>query len=671
MNKLNRLNSLLMVLLLSACGSDGESDRDGDTILDSQDNCPAIANTEQLNTDAEFTNGDALGDACDRDDDADGVVDADDAFPLNPSESLDTDNDQLGNNEDPNDDNDAKLDINDPFPLDATEWEDIDNDLIGDNKDLDVGNDNTASAQLARFEATDRATLFVGPDTSTAGEAFANVVVESAGDVNGDGLADLLIGVAEEGARNGIVYLFLGSQEPWPEKIDLTNIDDSIKHIMFKGSVAGTLTNLLGANMAILGDVNGDGLDDVLMGGIGYELESSFNFSGEAYLVFGRKTWLADAGEDKTITMAELKSQYAITYQGQTSAVDLGERVASAGDVNGDGYNDFMISEYGYSAIADPYEYTGRVSVIFGGEHLQPPETDTAGIRNIDTLPTSERTEILIDRVESDPDRTIIRQTIIGDEILGLGNFDNDENNYDDIAVTSLVRNQAFVLFGQETWPAVISLPTIENGKGFVFEAPASQPDIGIGKYLTAGDLNGDSIPELIMAQTNSTDAAIPNKLGDVVILKGGVGNWPAALSLDNLTDFFGTVWSTSEKLVLGSGLAVLPDNNNDGFGELLINAPKPESPGEGLIFKVAGDANLSAKELNSSSTDAGVEIIRNLNTEIAGTNIRTLGDHNGDGINEFVIDIQDASTEGRTENGLFYVIQGYSSLYPDEQVAE
>ena len=666
MNTLNRLSSLLLVLLLSACGSDSDSDTDGDTILDGRDNCPKTANLDQLNTDAEFTNGDALGDVCDNDDDADGVLDADDAFPLEPSESLDTDNDGLGNNEDPNDDNDAKLDVNDPFPLDATEWEDIDNDLIGDIKDLDVGNDNTASAQLARFEATDRATLFIGSDTEPGTEGVASVLLENAGDVNGDGTADLLVGVGEEGVRSGTVYLFFGGQEPWPEKIDLINIDDSIQYITFKGSVAENFTNLLGADITALGDVNGDGLDDFLMGGIGYKLESSFNFSGEAYLIFGRETWLADAGEDKTITMAELKSQYAITYQGQTNAVDLGERVAAAGDVNGDGYNDFMISEYGYSAIADPYEYTGRVSLIFGGEHLQPPETDTAGIRNIDTLSTSERTEILIDRVESDPDRTIIRQTIIGDEILGLGNFDNDENNYDDIAVTSLVRNQTFVLFGQETWPAVINLPTIENGKGFVFEAPASQPEIGIGKYLTAGDLNGDSIPELIIAQTSSTDASIPNKQGDVVILKGGVGNWPAALSLDNLTDFFGAVWSTSEKLALGSGLAVLPDNNNDGFGELLINAPKPESPGEGLIFKVAGDANLPAKELNSTSTDAGVEIIRNLSTEIAGTNIRTLGDHNGDGINEFVIDIQDASTEGRTENGLFYVIQGYSSLYPE-----
>lgn len=667
-----------MVLLLSACGSDGESDTDGDGFLDSQDNCPAIANINQLNTDAEFTNGDALGDACDNDDDADGVVDADDAFPLNPSESLDTDNDQLGNNEDPNDDNDAKLDINDPFPLDATEWEDIDNDLIGDNKDLDVGNDNTASAQLPRFVVTGKATLFIGPDTDSPGQSGTDVRVASIGDINGDGFDDLSIAVAEGAALAGEVYLFFGSESPWPTEIDLENIPEQVQYIALLGLPSNSIPNLLGTDITAIGDVNGDQNDDFLIGGVGYELESSFNFSGEAYLVFGRDSWIGDAGDDKTITMAELKSKYAITYQAQVTGFVLGERVASAGDVNSDGYNDFMISEYGYSDVIDLYDFTGRVHLMFGGEHLQPPETDIAGIKNVDTLPASERTVIITDRIESDPERTIIRETVIGDEILGLGNFDNninnpenDEQNYDDIAVTSLVRNQTFVLFGQETWPAVINLPAIENGKGFVFEAPASQPDIGIGKYLTAGDLNGDSIPELIMAQTNSTDAAIPNKLGDVVILKGGVGNWPAALSLDNLTDFFGTVWSTSEKLALGSGLAVLPDNNNDGFGELLINAPKPESLGEGLIFKVAGDANLSAKELNSTSTDAGVEIIRNLNTEIAGTNIRTLGDHNGDGINEFVIDIQDASTEGRTENGLFYVIQGYSSLYPDEQVEQ
>ena len=682
---------ILLSLVLTACGSDAKPsvpDADGDGVPDASDMFP---NDPKESKD---TDGDGVGDNGDAfpndptetlDTDNDGVGNNTDVFPNDPNETKDNDNDGLGDNQDPNDDNDAKLDDEDPFPFDSTEWADIDSDNIGDNKDLDVDSSNTASTQLARFKQTGRATLFIGPETNPPASLLADVIVTHAGDVNGDNYDDLLIGVAENLNEKGVVYLFFGSDAPWPAEIDLSNIPSSVSHIVFNGEInSPTYAHSVGRSISALGDVNGDDIDDFMIGGPGYEIDSS-DSSGEAYLIFGRESWLADAGEDKAISMVEIKNKYAITYQGQVEFGFLGERVVVAGDTNGDNVNDFLISEYGYNNNDDYNTYTGRVHLIFGGAHLQPPINETPIIKNIDTLSASERTIIITDRLASDPTRTLVRETIIGDEILGLGNFDNDANAYADIAITSIYRQKTYVLFGQATWPATINLPTIENGKGFIFQAPAATPDIGIGKHITAGDLNGDNIPELIIAQTKSTDAAIPNKLGDVVILKGGVGNWPASLSIDNLTNFFGAVWSTSENLALGSGLAVLPDNNNDGFGELLISAPKPSAAGEGLIFKVTGNANLSARELNSTTTDAGVEIIRNLHTEIAGTNIRTLGDYNGDGINEFVIDIQDASTNGkgeatseddavdpvRSENGLFYVIQGYSTLYPETQTTQ
>jgi hypothetical protein len=685
-----------------------DNDSDNDSILNTVDNCPLIANSNQLNTDANFTNGDALGDACDNDDDADGVLDGDDAFPINKDETKDTDSDGVGDNTDncvsvanasqlntdanftssdtlgnacdPNDDGDAELDGTDPFPLDPTEWQDVDSDEIGDKKDLNVGDRNVNAAQLIRFKDTNRATLFIGPQTTPISTAIADLVVVNVGDVNGDNLDDLAIGVGEESNRDGKVYLFFGSTTPWPKIIDLANITESVEYIAFLGQPSGNFANLFGTSISAIGDVNGDELDDFIMSGPGYILPGTTSYSGEAYLVFGRESWLVDAGDDHMITMGELKSQYAITYQGQQRLGLLGEEVSSVGDVNRDGFNDFLITELGYSAVADRLNATGGIHLIFGGTHLQPPLTETSGILNVDTLPVSERTIIITDRLASDPDRLVLRDTLIGNVILGLGNFDNDVNNYDDIAITSTARNKVYVLFGQQTWPALINLPTIEAGKGFVFNAPTASPNIGIGQHIAAGDLNGDNIPELIIAQTNSTDVNIPNKQGDVVILKGGVGNWPANLSLDELTgdvlDFFAAIWSTSEKLALGSGLAVLPDNNNDGLAELLINAPnlndQGEGQGEGLVFKVTGHANLNAKELNSTTLDAGIEIISSLNTEIAGANLRTLGDHNGDGINEFVIDIPeaDATPDGddtvRTDNGLFYVVQGYRSLYPE-----
>jgi hypothetical protein len=94
-----------------------DPDSDGDGLADGVDNCPAVPNVDQLDSD-----GDLSGDACDADDDGDGDPDVDDAFPLDPTESADTDGDGVGDNAD-------------AFPDDADETADADSDGIGDNSD--------------------------------------------------------------------------------------------------------------------------------------------------------------------------------------------------------------------------------------------------------------------------------------------------------------------------------------------------------------------------------------------------------------------------------------------------------------------------------------------------------------------------------------------------------
>jgi len=134
-------------------------DLDTDGIPDGSDNCPTLRNPDQANLD-----GDALGDACDPDDDNDGVPDTKDAFPRDRTEWLDTDRDGIGNNRDncasvanptqanldsdalgdacdPDLDNDGVLNTKDAFPRDKTEWLDTDRDGIGNNADRDDDND--------------------------------------------------------------------------------------------------------------------------------------------------------------------------------------------------------------------------------------------------------------------------------------------------------------------------------------------------------------------------------------------------------------------------------------------------------------------------------------------------------------------------------------------------
>ncbi|MFZ4721168.1 MAG: lamin tail domain-containing protein, partial [Ilumatobacteraceae bacterium] len=119
-------------------GSPGvlKADGDGDNVLDAVDNCPAVANPTQTDTDFDGT-----GDACDPDIDNDGVLNAQDAFPLDSTESVDTDGDGIGNNADADDDGDGVDDTADAFPLDSTESVDTDGDGIGNNADADDDGD--------------------------------------------------------------------------------------------------------------------------------------------------------------------------------------------------------------------------------------------------------------------------------------------------------------------------------------------------------------------------------------------------------------------------------------------------------------------------------------------------------------------------------------------------
>lgn len=89
-------------------------DADGDGIANADDTCPEVAAQDQTDSD-----GDGQGDACDPDDDADGVLDLVDAFPLDPSEQKDTDLDGQGDHSDSDDDNDNVPDERDTAPQDA------------------------------------------------------------------------------------------------------------------------------------------------------------------------------------------------------------------------------------------------------------------------------------------------------------------------------------------------------------------------------------------------------------------------------------------------------------------------------------------------------------------------------------------------------------------------
>ncbi|MCL1099675.1 thrombospondin type 3 repeat-containing protein, partial [Shewanella gelidii] len=174
-------------------GNNQDTDDDGDDVLDSEDDFPLDASrssatdqdndgweTEQDPNDADAsvpgisfidTDQDGLADSGgntpDQDDDNDGVIDTEDAFPLNPQETADMDGDGIGNNSDPDIDGDDVANDEDLFPLNSDETIDTDGDGTGNNADLDDDNDGL----------TDELELLTGSDPLNA-------------DSDGDGVFD-------------------------------------------------------------------------------------------------------------------------------------------------------------------------------------------------------------------------------------------------------------------------------------------------------------------------------------------------------------------------------------------------------------------------------------------------------------------------------------------------
>ena len=170
-------------------GNNADTDDDGDGVTDALDTFPLDA-SESVDTD-----GDGVGNNADTDDDNDGVEDASDAFPLDASETVDTDNDGIGNNADTDDDNDGIVDEDDVYPLDASESVDTDGDGVGNNADTDDDNDGVVDGSDAypldaatfgiRFEVqridtagAAEVAVFAGSDVSPTAVSSIEAVLE-------------------------------------------------------------------------------------------------------------------------------------------------------------------------------------------------------------------------------------------------------------------------------------------------------------------------------------------------------------------------------------------------------------------------------------------------------------------------------------------------------------
>ncbi len=382
-------------------------------------------------------------------------------------------------------------------------------DIIVGASDNDTGGTDAGAAYVVYGKATpimsvdlDTIATGIGGFKITGENAgdLAGLSVFSAGDINGDGYDDLVVGAEYNnagGADAGAAYVVYGKATSITS-INLDNI--ALGNGGFK-IVGERADDSAGRRVSSVGDINGDGYDDIIVGAHGNDAGGTN--AGAAYVVYGKATPFTSVNLDDIAL-----GNGGFRIMGENAADGAGFSVSSAGDINGDGYDDIIVGANGNDAGGTE---AGAAYVVYG---KATPITSV----NLDDIALGNGGFRITGENAADN---------AGRDVSSAGDINGD--GYHDILVTAN-RNDAggsyagaaYVVYGKAAPINSVNLDDIALGNGgFKIVGEAASDGAGIS-VSSAGDVNGDGFDDILVgANGNDTGGA---NAGAAYLVYGGVG---------------------------------------------------------------------------------------------------------------------------------------------------
>ena len=495
----------------------------------------------------------------------------------------------------------------------------------------------------ANFDAKDGFIIWGAAANDELGTSVA-----AAGDVNGDGIADLIVGApySDDGGRtnSGVAYVIWGKTGAVRGNIDTSDLGDN--GFIIRGR---KVNNELGISVSAAGDVNGDGIADLIVG-------APNSLYGEAYVIWGKKEAMRDDIETSNLAIDD-----GFVIWGDAADDGLGALVSATGDINNDGYDDLIIgARYGDNGG----ENAGEAYVIWGK-----PGATRIGI---DTTNFSSADGFII--------RGDTKYDWLGRSVAAAGDINND--GYADLIVGANGGNnggenagEAYVIWGKAgATRANIDVTNLTDNDGFIIQGDAAFDRFGWA-VSAAGDVNKDGYADLIVGTPFGNNGG--EQAGKAYVIYGKSDDFGAVVKVraDNIADVRRTLntenLAATEGFIvqgdivgdwLGVSVSAAGDVNNDGYADLIVGVGYGESSGTeaGDAYVIWGKPGATRPNLDTSkfSVSDGFVIQGGTESDFVGWGVSGAGDVNNDGYDDLIIGAPFVD-DGGDNAGVAYVVWG------------